>query len=48
MDSPLHCSTDTVFFKRKSGKKPPFFVLVIGTYCSLKSTNFEMYFDKSD
>ena len=42
MDGPLWCVTQIAFCKRKSDrKKKSFFALVIGAYCSLKSTKFK-------
>ena len=43
MDGPLRCVTHIIFFERKSDRKKSFFVLVIGAYFSLKSTNFKTH-----
>ena len=47
MDGLLHCVTHKLFFERKSDRKKSLFALVIGTYCSLKSTNAG-HFGKGD
>ena len=41
MDDPLRGVTHIVFFERKPDREKSFFALVIGAYCSLKSTNFK-------
>ena len=41
MDALLPCVTRIVFFERISDRKKSFFALVVGAYCSLKSTIFK-------
>ena len=41
MDGPSRSVTRIVFFERVSDRKNSFFALVVGAYCSLKSTNFK-------
>ena len=41
MDGSLRCVTHIVFFEKISDRNRSFFALVVGTYSSLKSTNFK-------